>query len=60
MNLQADEFATVDLSPEKSSVNKGTKRPITSPRGGEGIDFGSYYLCLPIFQLVNWLIGSAR
>jgi hypothetical protein len=35
MNLQADEFATVDLSPEKSSVNKGTKRPITSPRGGE-------------------------
>jgi hypothetical protein len=34
MNLQADEFATVDLSPEKSSVNKGTKRPITSPRRG--------------------------
>ena len=33
MNLQADEFATVDLCPEKSSINKGTKRPITSPRG---------------------------
>jgi hypothetical protein len=26
MNLQANEFATVDLSPEKSSVNKGTKQ----------------------------------
>jgi hypothetical protein len=34
-NLQADEFATVDLSPENSSVNKGKKRLITSPKGGE-------------------------
>ena len=55
MNLQADEFATVDLSPEKSSVNKGTKRPITSPRGGfKG--FTSAPIILSLFtnlQIVN-------